>query len=343
MTDNMIGRYFLYVCLLMSRLDSILMVHGASLPSIPDEWTATIEANIVNKNYSIHMDEWHDQINDRGRVDIFSYREHGMTSSIYDFANQVYYHTNTSGCFWGSTDRISGFNFLTTHTGGSTHLTTTQRLMALASNATHAYVGTGSVRGILCDMWETNVTCAYSNSSYTDPCDMNYTLRWFFSEAHWTIPENSEAVRVPVRIDLSGQKMLRYDWSTRTVRDPPILTEIYHVYDYVKFQPGTPDPADFERPCGQTCASDDAEWSTESLSATSCPEICETFSSSDGDWSSSSVGGLAFGMVLVGALIGAGGLFVFSRLNMKNAFGDMDADASLGGHQGGSTASVVGL
>ena len=61
------------------------------LPKLPEQFEAVIEANIVNKNYTVHMHEWHDPKNDRARTDWYSNRAHASSTSIYDFKKNRYF------------------------------------------------------------------------------------------------------------------------------------------------------------------------------------------------------------------------------------------------------------
>ena len=269
-----------------------------------------IEANIANRNYTTHLREWHDGVNDRGRVEYWSHRSSGPMTSIYDFGRKMYIHTNSTGCFHGSTDHLQGRNFV----GSNGHLSTTEQFLALADNKTHTYTGTNSIRGILCDTWTTDFVCANS-ADPTHPCDLNYTLTWTFAASSWSVPE-SNSERVPVRIEMVGKRTARWGPS-------PYTYDIVHSYDFTSFHVGELADADFEQPCGQVCVSVNRTWTPNDLPATQCPEICSTNASSD--WTSSQVGGLAFGMLVVGVVVALVGMYIGTIINKSSDFGSHSA------------------
>jgi len=282
-----------------------------------------IEANIANRNYTTHIREWHDDVNDRGRVDYWSSRSGGPVSSIYDFTKKEYVHTNATGCFHGSTDHLQGRNFMASHVNGSIHLSTTEQFFALADGKTHTYVGTTSVRGISCDTWTTDFVCV--NRDPTHSCDLNYTLTWTFADSYWSIPESSTQ-RVPIRIELRGKR-------TRRRSSVPYTYDILHYYDFVAFHVGEPSNTYFQQPCGEVCVSVNRTWTPLDMPATQCPEICNhNDKASSSDWSSSQVGGLAFGMLVIGIVLTLLCMYINTLVNKKADVssrilsGDGDAD-----------------
>jgi len=59
-----------------------------ALPDLPTTFSARIEANIVNKNYSIVTHEWADEPNNVGRVD--SYRVRNISSGVTERSSTLY-------------------------------------------------------------------------------------------------------------------------------------------------------------------------------------------------------------------------------------------------------------
>lgn len=294
--------------------------NAVDLPDLPDQWTATIEANIANRNYTVHFKEWHDATGDRGRVDFYSRREGSSTSSIYDFESTTFIHTNTSGCYHGSTDHL-GRNFIaTTGSDGRLHLMSTSSFLALAENETHVYNGISSVRGIDCDIWTTTFECANSRDPL-HPCDLNYTLTWAFAIAGWAFPESDDR-RIPVRINLAGRRTSRFDFRTNEPLAVPYTYDILHLYDFVAFHVGTPADEHFDRPCGMECQSINSTWSSTTLSSTPCPVI----PSSSSSWTDGQVGGLAFGMTCVGVIVALIGVYVTSLLTKSSSVGGQTDD-----------------
>ena len=267
-----------------------------------------IEENIANRNYTTYLREWHDDVNDRGRVDFWSHRSREPVKSIYDFSSKTYFHTNSSGCFHGNTDHLQGRNFMASNVNGSIHLSTTEQFFALADGKTHIYTGKTSIRGILCDTWTTDFVCVHSDP--TNRCDLNYTLTWSFADSSWSSPvSNSE--QIPVRIEMVGKRTARWGPS-------PFTYDIIHSYDFTGFHVGELDDEDFLQPCGQVCVSVNRTWTPLDLPATQCPEICNANDESSSS-SSSKVAGLAVGMLLVGIVIALIGVYIYNTLVNKRA------------------------
>ena len=254
-------------------------------------------------------------MNDRGRVEYWSHRSGHPSTSIYDFGKKTYIHTNGTMCTHGSTDHLQGRNFM----GHDGHLSTTEQFFALADNKTHTYTGTSSIRGILCDTWTTDFTC--SNSDPTHPCDLNYTLTWTFASSAWSVPE-SNMEQVPVRIEMVGKRTAR--WGPN-----PYTYDIFHSYDFTTFHVGELADADFEQPCGIVCVSMNRTWTPNDLPATPCPQICST-SKASSDWTSSQVGGLAFGMVVLGVVVALLGMYIGTIINKRADFGSLSSVRSRG-------------
>ena len=94
------------------------VVSAMSLPALPTTFTCRVQANIVNKNYSISIHEWVDEPNNRGRVDTYRASnnvpggstsrnaETGYTSDLYLYDTDTYIHTNSSGCYGNSLESL---------------------------------------------------------------------------------------------------------------------------------------------------------------------------------------------------------------------------------------------
>lgn len=253
----------------MTLISAILGTANPPLPELPTQFEAIIEANIVNKNYTVHMLEWYDQVNDRGRVDWYSNRKHMGSSSIYDFARDHYYHVNKSGCYWGDIKHIANKRaFMSTKTA-TPHLTWTANLWRFGGDREEIYMGQEAARGILCNKWRSSSIC----EGFGNACDYNYTLDYFFSVPSWSSPE-AESTQIPIRAVLKGRKRVRFDYRTQQPLPTAIVTEFYHIYDFTKFHLGSPSASNFERPCGMICSSTNETWNPAKLPATECPTVC---------------------------------------------------------------------
>lgn len=234
------------------------------LPPLPEQFTAVVEANIVNKKYTIHMHEWYDHPGDRGRADMYSTREHGFTSSITDFAAGHYYHTNNTGCFYGDPEHLGRFNFFSRD--GQPHVTSTAKFFRFGGELTEKYMGVESIRGISCDHWLAQTTSSGQGNT-------SYSLDYYFSRPDWSLPE-VDGQQVPVRLILNGSRLNAFNRTTMQPIIPPSMTSFYHVYDYVSFHVGPPEDSAFEQPCGAVCTSNNATWKADVLPARPCPAVC---------------------------------------------------------------------
>jgi hypothetical protein len=73
--------------------ESIVVIHSEAAHTIISQ----IEANIVNKDYTVNMHEWHDVTADMSRTDLYSQRSGGTNSNIYDYADNLYFHVREDG------------------------------------------------------------------------------------------------------------------------------------------------------------------------------------------------------------------------------------------------------
>jgi hypothetical protein len=80
-----------------------------SLPTLSAQFSTKIEANIVNKGYTVNMHEWHDIVADMSRTELYSQRSGGNNSNIYDYADNLYFHVGEDGIEeWGDMDHVLG-------------------------------------------------------------------------------------------------------------------------------------------------------------------------------------------------------------------------------------------
>ena len=259
---------------------------------VPNQFRAVVEANIVNKEYTIHFHEWYDEPANQARADTYdNNREHGYTSSTYDFKTSHYYHTNKSGCFYGDPDHLSGFNFMARD--GGAHVTTSAKLFAFGGDLTETYMGVGYARGIKCDKWTAVSSSTRGNNTFT--------LDYYFSQPSWNLPEVNRS-RVPIRVVLNGSRIVSFNRTTNQPIDPPIPHSYHHVYDYVSFHVGPPDKAVFDQPCGAVCKSNNVSWKAATLAATPCPTSAAAATC---DWKAERAIGLSVALFFGGLLVGA--------------------------------------
>eukprot|EP01052_Picozoa_sp_SAG31_P054108 SAG31_NODE_14219_length_820_cov_1.085992_1_plen_148_part_10 len=138
------------------------------MPELPLAFEAKIEANIINKNYTVVMHEWYDYNANKGRTDMYSAARPPMmgsparpaqySTSVYDYENNRYYHTTAAAegsldnCSWGDMDHIVGRNMFGAE-DNSAHITSTAEVINFGGRREETYDGTAMVRGIPCDKW----------------------------------------------------------------------------------------------------------------------------------------------------------------------------------------------
>ena len=243
-----------------------------TLPRLPSQFTTVIEANILDRNYTVHMHEWHDSANDRGRIDVYHRgkvfgREGGDDKSIYDYAKDRYYRITRGGtvCHWGDTKQISGQSFVTAN--GRAHVTSSQLWLGVGVSA--EYVGEVIVRGVRCDKWTTSGYKPRLMMTFTDSV---YTLDMFFSVASWDMA-GTNGSRIPVRLEMMGSRQVTTQANSSNI-SRPVTYSYHHIYDYMSFHVGAPDTTKFEPPCGLACQSTNKSWNSTTIPASDCLKEC---------------------------------------------------------------------
>jgi hypothetical protein len=167
-----------------------------TLPTLPTQFSTIISANIARGSrgnpYTVHMHEWVDAAADKGRTDLYSTRAGGTSSSVYDYADNIYWHVDADGTgTWGDMDHISGRNMF----GGGAHVTSTASMLRFGGDMEETYVGREAARGIMCDKW-TSSSARFGSTMQLD---------WYFSANGWDTPE-AAGERVPIRLQLTGSR-----------------------------------------------------------------------------------------------------------------------------------------
>ena len=79
---------------------SYICSFGPTLPKLPDAFEATVEANIINKDYSFIMDEFYDKKNDRARLVMHGSRSSSISVRIPFFHKQCEFSSNCVCCYF---------------------------------------------------------------------------------------------------------------------------------------------------------------------------------------------------------------------------------------------------
>lgn len=230
---------------LLVLLLAICLAHAQQQPpfpaNLPSQFASEIEANILNRGYTLQVTEYYDFPNDRSRIDTI--RNGTRHVVIHDFSNQIVYNANLDRqTCRASRTTDAGFNpFRVINGNGEAHLIGISDFFNLGKRYHDRYIGTAMVRGILCDQY----MGFYTNTS--DGVFVNYTMQWYFAKReNWTMPMGSVMpdTAIPVRLDLVGI-------TNRTGGPPPGVPRppgfnvtntgprtFHHVYDFVNFRIG---------------------------------------------------------------------------------------------------------
>ena len=124
---------------------------SGTLPKLPNAFTAVIEANIVDKEFTMLLTEYYDDIRNRGAVTRLSGRGNGENiHEIFDYnSNEIVSIDKTSKkCKVQSlVDHVPliGFDLL----DGKPHIKGVSQVLHFGREFNETYMGTASVRGIL--------------------------------------------------------------------------------------------------------------------------------------------------------------------------------------------------
>lgn len=205
-------------------------------PTFPRQFSTEVEANIFHLNQTIHVTEYYDNINERGRIDTYSEFSNNVTLVNYDTMEVSHIMTinGSKTCFAAplsaNSSRRARNVFGAQLVNGTAHILTPSQFLRFGDNET--YIGPEVVRGIPCDRWQ---SCNISAGSLN-----NYTVDYYFSQADW------DPSMVPVQIVVNGTSPDSDNGSA--------VHEVYNVYSYVNFRPGPADDDLFRVPPGQVCS-----------------------------------------------------------------------------------------
>lgn len=207
-----------------------LAINEPPLPDLPESFEVTVEAVIVNKNYSMTMVEHYDYDNNvisffrntpEKHVWTVDYIDHDESITIsYDptAPGVSAFHGNSSNPLARNCTLHAASEFVVDQK--SHHLKTTEEMFRFGKQFDEMYLGQESVRGIPCDHWVHNITHPTFNNGTSE-----YALHWYFAVEDW-IADGLH--RVPVRARIIG---------TSTQQDGR-STDFDHYYEYMNFHTG---------------------------------------------------------------------------------------------------------
>jgi len=196
------------------------------LPTLPDRWQVTVEATIVNKDYTMTQHEVYDYPNNRIHLTTRSPRSKLTTHTLkmldlglaLTWSGDVNPPTDCVGKPAFHSD--DNTNFMAAADG---HLRASADFLDFGKNGqTEVYLGSKTVRGIECDAWLS--TGSIPNYGW-------WNLTYYFVASDWSVhgSVHEEIDSVPVRAELVGAK----------TSDP--AHTYHHIYEFVGWVPHSDD------------------------------------------------------------------------------------------------------
>ena len=214
---------------------------GPSLPTFPDQFSVEIEANIIHLNRTLHVTEYYDNINQRGRIESYSASGNNVTFVNYDTMEVSHIMIGADGqksCVAAplATDpsRFARFLFGAHFANGTAHIVSTTQFLMFGAEFNETYIGIETVRGVPCHRWQ---SCNVSTGA-----ERNYTIDYYFTQTNW----NYNPVMIPFQVVINGTD------PNRNTSDGSIH-QVYNVYSFVNFRPGPADDELFRVPPGLPC------------------------------------------------------------------------------------------
>lgn len=208
---------------------------GPQLPTFPNQFSAEIEANVLHLNLTLHVTEYYDNINERGRVETYSQFSNNVTLVNYGTMEVSHIATIngskscTAAPLSANSSRFARRLFGASFVNGTAHIGAPSQFLRFGEEFNETYIGMEMVRGVPCHRWQ---SCNVSEGSLT-----NYTVDYYFTQVDWT------PSMVPFQIVLNG---------TRPNNDGTVH-QVFNVYSFVNFRPGPADDDLFRVPPGQPC------------------------------------------------------------------------------------------
>lgn len=215
---------------LLSSFLLIGVVHadnGMDFPSLPDSFSAEIEANILEKNYSLIVREYYDYDNNRYRIE--NHNSQYSHIELCDFNSQHHYEVNVTA----SNEFNCKVSPSTTCRMGprSKHIKKASDFLKGSNDTDYYYTGEAVERGIRCDTWEAtvmfNMSTFPSRGPGPRPDYLEYTLLWYFAKPSWSIMKESNH-SVPISLHMEGGEYL----NTGTLMKP-----FNHYYNFIDYLP----------------------------------------------------------------------------------------------------------
>lgn len=217
---------------------------GPPVPGLPDQFSFTIEGNLIERNSSAIMTEFYDGPGNRGRLEfgfnassgigIFDYNL-GEIFFIPDFRTgddcRVYPIANNP--------RFLNFTFGIQNLNGTIHIGSPSMFVeALRDDAITQYIGEDMVRGIPTQRWQACVNRE----------NISYQIDYYFVAEPWNYEGQGQ------KLDSTQMVPIQFTLNTTRITNGT-LRNIYHIYTVIDFRAGPDSVPDsiFQVPNGLAC------------------------------------------------------------------------------------------
>ena len=217
---------------------------GPPVPDLPDQFSFTIEGNLLERNSTLVMTEYYDGPGNRGRLEFGFNGSSGVGVFDYDlgeiFVMPDFFTGGDCRVYPIAESRFINFTFGIENRNGSIHIGSPRTFVEqLTDDSVTKYIGEDEVRGIPTQRWQ----ACYGAEN------ISYLIDYYFVAEAWSYEgqdRNLEMTEmVPVLITLNTTRIVN-----GTIRN------IYHIYTVVDFKAGPDSVPDtvFQIPNGLACA-----------------------------------------------------------------------------------------
>ena len=218
---------------------------GPPVPYLPDQFSFTIEGNLVERNSSAVVTEYYDRPRDRGRI------EFGMNGSsaysIFDYTTgEVFlipdYQSGDDCKVYSIADgsRFLNRTFGIVNQNGSIHIGSPRTFIEnLRDDTATQYLGEDMVRGIPTQRWQ---ACFGSEN-------ISYLINYYFVAEPWNYDGQGR------NLDTMQMVPIQFTLNTSRIDSSGMIKNIYHIYSVVDFRAGPESVPDsvFRVPNGLAC------------------------------------------------------------------------------------------
>jgi len=171
------------------------------LPTLPEKYKVTYEANLLEYDHTIYVEEAFDYAKD-ALYRKFSARKSQNASVMEILENHGRQFVISDGLTC-TEPTVEEDNWMWKRDHDSNgHVKHVKELLAWSSSMNYEYDGARRVRGILCDKWKGHV-----DRTFTSGRSSSFTIEYFFSLPLWRIRGSGaeKGVSLPVRIHIKGK------------------------------------------------------------------------------------------------------------------------------------------